>query len=476
MNDLLDIAAAEQLTGDQVHALYRSFVSRSQVSLVGAFGFGHDLVESAEGCWITLRDGRRVLDFTGGIGVLNHGHNHPRILAARRRFAERGRMEVHKNYLSPYVAALGHNLARLLPGDLNISYFPNSGAEAVEGAVKLAYKYHGGRRGTVLHTDISFHGKLLGAGSLTASPELHFDYPRIPGTDYFGYGDLDSFALALDRHRALDGGSDVYAVVLEPLSASSLRESSGEFLRAVRRLCTEQDIVLVFDEVYTGWGRTGALFHFMHHPGLVPDVVTMSKSFGGGKASIAGYVAREPVFRRAYDNLHDATLHSTTYYGFGEETATALEAVAVAVEDDYPGRARKLGAVLEAGLRDIAARHRALVASTAGCGALHGVFLKAGPASLDRVLPLLPAALGRDPRLRTKLITGAVISALYRDHGVLTFFGSNHGLPLIVAPPLVAEEPEAETFLRALDEVLGQGAVRLLGRFAKDLATGRLRP
>ncbi|GHF59632.1 aspartate aminotransferase family protein [Kitasatospora xanthocidica] len=468
MPELLTVDQAEAMTAEQVHDLYRRYVSRSQVSLIGSFGFGRDVVDHAEGAWIHLRDGRRVLDFTGGVGVLNHGHNHPRILAARRRFLDAQRMEVHKNYLSPYVAALGHNLAQLLPEDLNISYFPNSGAEAVEGAVKLAYKYHRGRRGTVLHSDIAFHGKLLGAGSLTASPEVHFPYPQIPGTDAFTYDDLDSFLLALERHTSSAGESDVYAVVLEPFSASSLRECSPGFLRAVRRLCTERDIVLVFDEVYTGWGKTGELFHFLHHPGLVPDIVTTSKSFGGGKASISGYIARERIFRSAYDNLADATLHSTTYYGFGEETATALEAVAVAVDEDFPGRARKLGERLGDGLAGIAARHPRLVREVRGRGALHGVFLTPGPQLPEILRTKLPTAAAKDPQAMSKVLTAAVIAALYRDHGVLTFFGSNRSIALIASPPLVAEPDEVDLFLTALDEVLSRGATRLLAGLVKE--------
>ncbi|WP_406192682.1 aminotransferase class III-fold pyridoxal phosphate-dependent enzyme [Kitasatospora sp. NBC_01560] len=468
MSDLITFDDCQHLEIGRIHELYGKHVSRSQVALIGSFGFGRDLVDHAEGAWIHLRDGRRILDFTGGVGVLNHGHNHPRILAVRERFQRERRMEVHKNYFSPYVAALGHNLATLLPGDLNVSYFPNSGAEAVEGAVKLAYKYHGGRRGTILHTDIAFHGKLLGAGSLTASPEIHFPFPGIPGTDSFGYGDLDSFAAALDRHRGSDGGCDVYAVVLEPFSASSLRECSGQFLREVRRICTEQDIVLVFDEVYTGWGRTGELFDFMRHPGLVPDVLAMSKSFGGGKASISGYVAREPVFRKAYDNLADATLHSTTYYGFGEETATALEAVAVAVDEDFPGRATAIGSRLGAGLADLAARHPRLVAEARGRGALHGLFLHGGPQLPERIRSVLPGSFAKDPRAVPKLLTAAVVAALYRDHGVLTYFGSNREIALIAAPPLVAGPEEVDTFLSALDQVLGRGAARLLAGFVKE--------
>ncbi|MFF2043710.1 aspartate aminotransferase family protein [Kitasatospora sp. NPDC058170] len=468
MSELITFDDCQGLEITRIHELYRAHVSRSQVDLIGSFGFGRDTVDHAEGAWIQLRDGRRILDFTGGVGVLNHGHNHPRILAVRERFQREQRMEVHKNFFSPYVAALSHNLAALLPGDLNVSYFPNSGAEAVEGAVKLAYKYHAGHRGTILHSDIAFHGKLLGAGSLTASPEIHFPFPEIPGTDSFGYGDLDSLTAALERHRGSDGTSDVYAVVLEPFSASSLRECSARFLYELRRICTELDIVLIFDEVYTGWGKTGELFHFMRHPDLVPDVLAMSKSFGGGKASISAYTAREAVFRRAYDNLADATLHSTTYYGFGEETATALEAVAVAVDEDFPGRARELGERLGAGLADLAARHPRLVAGTRGRGALHGLFLRSGPRIPDRIRSALPGGFAKDPQAVPKLLTAAVVAALYRDHGVLTFFGSNREIALIASPPLVAGTKDVDLFLTALDEVLDQGAGRLLAGFVKE--------
>ncbi len=463
---LRTVEDAEQLTPEEVRDLYGRYVNRSQASLLGAFGFGQDVAVRAEGCWIELSSGRRIFDATGGLGVLNHGHNHPRILAARQRFARRQRMEVHKSFLSPYVATLSANVASLLPGDLDVSYFPNSGAEAVEGALKLAYKYHGGRRRTVLHADISFHGKLFTAGSVTGSPENHFAFPGLPHTDSFRYGDLASVRQALHRHR--DGGrSDVYAVIVEPYSASMFQACSAEFLHGLRELCTAEDVVLVFDEVYTGWGKTGSLFHFMHHPGLVPDVLVMSKSFGGGKASISGYVARGPIFGRAYDSMRDATLHSSTYNGFGEETVTALEAVSVVVEDDYPTRARAVGELLGRGLDGVRRRHPSLVRDVRGAGALYGVGFRDGPALPRRLVRALPLPLARDGHLVEKVLIGAVMDALYVDHGVLTFVATNREPMLMLAPSLVVTDAEVERMVAALDDVLALGRPRLLARFAR---------
>nr|MDT0657617.1 aminotransferase class III-fold pyridoxal phosphate-dependent enzyme [Micromonospora sp. DSM 115978] len=434
-----------------------------------SFGFGRELVDHAEGAYIHTRDGRRILDFTGGVGVLNHGHNHPRILAARRRFAERQRMEVHKTYFSPYVAALSHNLAAVLPGDLDMSFLPNSGAEAVEGAVKLAYKYHGGRRNTILRSDISFHGKLLGSGSLTGSTQNHFAFPGIPGVVSFPYDDLAAVQAAVDASRDSRGRCDVYAILIEPLSASTLRWCSEEFLRGVRELCTREDIVLVFDEIYTGWGKTGSMFYFMRYPGLLPDVVTTSKSFGGGKSSISAYVARRPVFHKAYENLNDALLQSTstTYYGFGEEAATAIEAINVAVEEDFPARARDIERILAPGLARIAKEHSEIVTDARGAGALWGLFLS-GHRALDIVAKLAPAGLARDPQFGSKLVCCAVVNALYHDHDIYTYYTLNGRNPLVVGPPLVVEPTDVERFLDRLDRTLALGLPRLVARFLRD--------
>ncbi|MCH6163334.1 aspartate aminotransferase family protein [Streptomyces marispadix] len=470
MAHLISLEEAEKLDVEHVHDLYRTYINKSQVRLMTSFGFGRELIDHAEGAYVHTRDGRSILDFTGGVGVLNHGHNHPRILAARRRFQEQRRMEVHKTYFSPYLAALGHNLAAVLPGDLNRSFLPNSGAEAVEGAVKLAYKYHDGKRQTILRADCSFHGKLLGSGGLTGSAQNTFAFPTIPGIRTFEYGDIASVREVIEETRGERGRSDVYALLIEPFSASTIRWCSEEFLRELRELCTAEDIVLIFDEIYTGWGKTGSMFHFSRYEGLVPDVVTTSKSFGGGKSSVSAYVAREPVFRKAYDNMADAMMQSTstTYYGFGEETATAIEAVAVAVEDDYPARARALEAVLRPGLERLRERYPQLISEVRGAGALFGVFLAGGPKVLDLIGKLPAGDLAKDPLIRTKIVTAAVIHTLYRKHDVYTYNTLNGRSPLVVSPPLVAEPEDAERFLKALDATLGEGMNRLLARFVRE--------
>lgn len=453
---------------EQVQELYRQYVSKSQVSLIGSFGFGRTVATSSQGMYIQTADGRDILDFTGGVGVLSHGHNHPRILKARKDFQEQQRMEVHKNFLSQYVAGLSHNIAQLLPEDLNISYFCNSGAEAVEGAVKLAHKYHDGARRHILHADISFHGKLLGSAGLTGSPELDREFPTIPNIVSFEFNKVESIKKAVGRLRKTNGESDIYAIILEPFSASSLRECTTEFLKELRSLCSNEDIVLIFDEVYSGWAKTGELFNFMKHD-VVPDIVTMSKSFGGGKSSISCYTSRDRFFRKAYDNLNDATLHSTTYNGFGEECVTAMESLKILVEEDYVGKSRRIYERLNKGLRQLQDKHPDFIQEVRGSGSLNGIILNQDMnIAFKMALKFLPGDLFEDKRFMAKLINSAVISELFNTHGILTFFGSNTDILLITSPSLIVTDSEIDQFLIALDETLAVGKMTLVLKFAQQ--------
>ena len=453
---------------EKIQQLYREYVSKSQVDLIGSFGFGRIAAVRAEGMYIYTSDGRRILDFTGGIGVLNHGHNHPRILAARIEYQKQKKMEVHKNFLSQYIAGLSRNIGKLLPEDLDISYFCNSGAEAVEGAVKLAYKYHDGTRKHVLHADISFHGKLLGAAGLTGSPELDYDFPTIPNVEPFEYNNIDSVKDIVSEIRRPDGKSDIYAIILEPLNASTLRECSAEFLKELREKCDSEGIVLIFDEVYTGWAKTGELFNFIKK-GVTPDIVTFAKSFGGGKASISGYTARTPFYRKAYDNLNDATLHSTTFNGFGEECITAIEAINIVVEDDYVGKAKRIHERLSAGLKRLKGKYPDMIDEVRGSGALQGALLNGEINTfIKSLIGFLPAKVFKDERFAAKLITGSVISELFSAHDILTFYGSNREIPLIVSPSLIITDEEIDRFLDALDKTLGIGKRKLIMNFLKQ--------
>lgn len=470
-NGLLSWTDCEALDAPAVREAYQSTVGRSHVRALSILGMAAETIAHAEGNTITTDSGRRILDMSGGIGVLGLGHNHPRILAARRQFQKRRRMEVHKAFLSKYMAGLNHNIARLTPGDLDVSFMCNSGAEAVEGAIKLAYKYHGGRRGRILHADNSFHGKLLGSSGLLGFSEQPFRFPTIPGIDSFEYDRIESVEEKIARLRRADGESDIYAIIVEPYCVNALRGCAEPFLRRLRELCTRERIVLIFDEVYTGWGKTGSLFYFMRHEGLVPDVLTMSKTMGGGKASISCYTARVPVYRQAYDNMRDFTLHTTTYSGFGEECVTAIEAINIIVEENLPVRAAAIGNRLGAGLGALKEKYPGLIRETRGCGAHYGLIFDAGlPSAARGLLKFLPGDATIPANAFAKALTTAVMADLFESHDILTYCVPNREVPLIISPSMITTDAEIDRALAALDRTLALGKARLVARLARRLA------
>ena len=464
---LLSVDDCQNLDIDEVHQLYRDHVNSSRVDILSIFDFGKDLVERSEGLYIYTKDGRRISDFTGGIGVLNHGHNHPRILKARKQFQEQQRMEVHKNFFSPYVAALSHNISALLPGDLDYCFFPNSGSEAVDGALKTAYKYHDGTRPNFLYSNIAFHGKLFGADSVTNSPENHYIYPALSNTYQFEFNNLESVKKVIDGLRDDKGQCTVAGLILEPLNVSNLRKCSDEFLLGVREICNKENIVLIFDEIYSGWCKGGELFYFMKTPGLLPDVLCMAKSFGGGKASISGMVTRKKIFKKAFDTPQSANMQSSTFYAFGEETITAIEAVNIIVEDDYIGKSQRIEKKLADGFRLLQAKYPKYIDDARGAGAIHGIFLNPGPAILSKLVNLIPGELFDDPRFMFKLVVASVISHMYTHHDTLTFTSLGYDIHLIVAPPLIVTDEEIDHFFDSLDKTLSIGFLKLILNFTK---------
>lgn len=467
---MYSIEKAEKLSISEIWELYRKYINNSQVDLISSFGFGKDKVKYAEGIYIYTYDNKKIYDFTGGIGVLNLGHNHKRILKVRKEFAEKKKMEVHKNYFSPYIAALGANIAELLPEDLNVSFFPNSGSEAVEGAIKLSYKYHKGKRDIILHSDISFHGKTLGAGNLTGSPETsYFSFPQVLKTDKFIYNDIQSVKQKINHHKK-NNKSNIYAIIVETFSASSLLCCSEKFLKELRDICTNEKIVLIFDEIYSGWFKTGKIFYFMNFKNLKPDILLSAKSLGGGKSSISSYTCRDYIFKNAYDNLKDATLHSTTYNGFGEETITAIEAINVMIEDNFESKSLDLEKNIRDGLQKLNSKYPSLIKEIRGSGALHGIVFNSENYEnfFNTFSKLIPSKFLNDKQAIKKIIVASIIYELYSSHNILTFFGSNTDIPLKISPSLVAEKNDIDYFLKSLDVTLGLGFNKLILGFIKS--------
>ena len=469
MKKLFSINDIQNFSIEEIWDLYRKYVNNSQVDLISKFGFGKDTVIKAEKNFIYTKSGKKIYDFTGGIGVLNHGHNNERILKAREWFQKNRLMEVHKNYFSPYIAALSSNISNLLPEDLDISYFSNSGSDANEGAIKLAYKYHEGKRDYILNSNISFHGKKILTSNITDSRETkYFQFQELVKSESFEFNNFESLSKKVSDLKK-SGESNIYAIIVEPFSASSLLSLSENFLRKTRKLCDDHDIVLIFDEVYSGWAKTGNLFYFMNFKNLIPDVLTSGKSLGGGKASISAYTCKKKFFKKAYDNLRDATLHSTTFNGLGEETFTAIEAINTLIDENYEEKSKNIFKILNSGLNNLKNKYPEIIQEVRGSGSLNGVIINTNFSDkyIQPMLSLLPSKFAKDEYAIKKIIVSSYISEIYDSHNILTFYGSNIDLPLKISCPIITDEESLNYFLKSFEKVLKLGTITVLKNFIK---------
>jgi 4-aminobutyrate aminotransferase len=334
-------------------------------------------VESASGSWITATDGRRFLDFTCGIGVTNTGHCHPRVVAA---IAAQAGLFIHAQanivIHRPMLELIGE-LKGILPSSLDGFFFSNSGAEAVEGAVKLARAVTG-RQSLVVFTG-SFHGRTGQAMALTTSKAGYRGRSQLMPSGVFvspypyplrlGMSSEASVRFALESLEELFASQvapgDVAAILIEPvLGEGGYVEAPTAFLAALRELCDRHGIMLVFDEIQSGFGRTGAWFSF-ERAGVVPDILIVAKGIASGLPLSA------VISRLEHMKKWPTGSHGGTYGGNAVAMAAGVATLRAMRDEGMPANAAAMGQRLRSGLRDLASRHGSL-AEVRGPGLMVG--------------------------------------------------------------------------------------------------------
>jgi 4-aminobutyrate aminotransferase len=398
------------------------------------------MVESGEGSWLHTVDGRRVLDFGCGIAVTNLGHRHPRVTRAVHEQVDR-LWHVSVTAHHPAMVAAAEALVGIAPEGLTSVFLNNSGAEAVEAAMKLARRATG--RSEIIGFVGAFHGRTYGAVTLTASrakyrsgmgPFLpgihHVRYPHCFRTCTHARGEPCPIAAGEDLDRLFATTvppETVAAIVVEPIQGEGgyVVPPDG-FLRRLREICDRHGILLVADEVQSGFGRTGRMFA-VEHWGVTPDIMCVAKGFGNG-LPIAGIVARAPVMATWHPGEH-----GTTFGGNPIACAAAVAVIQTLREERLPERAALLGGRILERARGWRAAHPRL-ADVRGKGLMIGLeFMRDGRPDPDYTR-----------RVR--------LAALERDMLILTCGVDENVIRLI--PPLTVTDADLETGLQRLEASL----------------------
>ena len=347
--------------------------SAGRCPFIPVFGAPQVMFVRGSGTELWDANGKRYLDFLSGIAVTSLGHAHPAIADA---IAEQARTLLHVSnfFANPVATSAAVAVDRLLGGGGQV-FFCNSGAEANEAAIKLARKFGGRGRHVVVSALGSFHGRTLAALAATGQPAKHEPFQPMPeGFRHVPFGDLSALEASLD--------DTVAAVLLEPIQGEGgVIPASTEYLRRVREICTERGILLVLDEVQTGFARTGRWFGF-EHAGIRPDAVTLAKGMGNGMP-IGALWARHDVA-----GVFAPGDHGSTFSGTALATAAVLATIAEMERIDAPARAVAQGARLTRGLEAMSK-----VASVRGRGLLLGAQLVDGVDAKEMQVALLSSGL-----------------------------------------------------------------------------------
>jgi 4-aminobutyrate aminotransferase len=405
------------------------------------------IVDHGEGSWLVTPEGERYLDYTSGIGVTNTGHAHPRVVAAIQAQAAKllhGQQNIvyHEPGLRLY-----DRLAHLLPGGPWTAFLSNSGAEAVEAAVKLARVSTG--RPAIVAFRYGFHGRTAQAMALTAAKDVYRGaFEPLPGSVYhaaYPYcyraagGPHDPSACTCDWEAQLDllfhqlvFPDRIAAMIVEPvIGEGGYIVPPPGFLPRLRELTRRNGILLIADEVQTGFGRTGALFAVQHWD-VEPDILVMAKGIASG-LPLSGILARAELMARLGPGSHGGT-----YGGNVVACAAALATLDVIEEEGLVANARDRGAQLLSGLRTIAVGHR-------GVGDVRGLGLMV---ALELVKPDEGDGRVPDPDL-AKRIQHACF-----DRGLLVLTAGTYVNVIRIIPPLVTTADEVDGALAILAEAL----------------------
>lgn len=293
----------------------------------------------AEGVWLTDMKGKRYMDLVSGISVSNIGHRHPAVLTAIREQLEKYLyLNVYGEFIQSPQVRLALRLTGLLPSSLNSVYFVNSGAEAIEGAMKLAKRFTG--RTEVIAFREAYHGSTQGALSILGNEDLKNAFrPLIPDTRFLNFNDIDHLNQITTRTAC---------VVAETIQAEAgLILPDPDFFPHLRKRCDETGALLVIDDVQMGFGRTGTLFSFEQY-GIVPDILVLAKALGAGMP-LGAFIAP----RKIMDTLafNPELGHITTFGGHPVCCAAALAGIEVLVEGDLLSEVEPKGQQFETTIR-----------------------------------------------------------------------------------------------------------------------------
>ncbi|CAM5557864.1 putrescine aminotransferase [Aquamicrobium terrae] len=409
------------------------------------------MIARAKGTRYWDADGREYLDALGGIQNCSAGHSRPELIeAARAQMEKLEYVPMHWNFTNEPAVELARTIATLAPGELNQTYFVSSGSEATESAVKLVRRYHylrgDTKRATILCLKQGYHGATILATAATGFDNLQQGFGPLPGgikfltpphayrTELFGNEDPVEFCIRqLEQVIAEEGADTIAALMAEPvLTVGGVIVPPAEYWPAVSEICRRHGILVVADEVVTGFGRTGAWFA-SPAIGMAPDAIVFGKGVSSGHFPLSGVVMSDEI-AQTIKAAPDGLMHGFTYCGHPVGCAVASRNIEILQDTGLLENSRDVGAYLLAVLKEKLG-NSPIVGDVRGCGLLLAVELVSD----------------KETRAPLQFKRQALADRIRNEHAVVV---RSIGANIIIAPPLILSRAEADTIAHALEQVI----------------------
>jgi ornithine--oxo-acid transaminase len=426
----------EQRQGEQ-YPLHSRYINTGLARVQGIIGFDK-IWSRGQGAYLWDTHGDKYLDLLAGYAVFNLGRDHPALKQAMHEILDLERPSLVKMDCPLLAGLLAEELVKRMPPGLDAIFFANSGADAVDTALKFAKAAT--KRPRVVYLDHAFHGLTLGTLSINGGAAFKTGFePLMPGYVDVPMNDLEALERELRK-------GDVAAFIVEPIQGKGVYIPDDGYLPGAQKLCRQYGTVFICDEVQVGMGRTGR-FLASEHWSLEPDIVTLSKSLGGGYIPVSACITRRSIHDKMFSRLDRCQVHSTTFGQNDLAMAAGLATLHVIDEEHLIERAASVGEKLLAGLAAVKDRH-AMVLDVRGKGLIVGIeFRPPRPLGLKAAWAAAEAA-------QKGLFSQLVVMALMRDHRILTQVGGPEVNIIKLLPALIIGDEEVQSIVSAFDEVL----------------------
>jgi ornithine--oxo-acid transaminase len=419
--------------------LHMKYISPHMARVQQIIGFDK-IYTRGKGAYLWDADGVRYLDLLAGYSVFNLGREHPVVKQAMVEYLNLERPTLVKMDCPLLAGLLAEELVKRMPPGLDAIFFANSGADAVDTAIKFAR--YATKRPRVVYLDHSFHGLTLGTLSINGGEGFRKGFePLIPATTMVKMNDLETLERELCK-------GDVAAFIVEPIQGKGVYIPEENYLPEAQRLCRKHGVQFICDEVQVGLGRAGK-FLCCEHWKLEPDMITIAKSLGGGYVPVSAVIMRREINNRVFGHLKRAQVHSTTFGQNDMGMAAGLATLSVLDEEKIVERSATVGAKLLTKLVALKDKHE-MIADVRGKGLIIGIeFRPPGNLALKAAWAAIEAA-------ERGLFTQLVVMSLMRDHHMMTQVGGPGVNIIKLLPPLIIGDEEVDAIVNAFDTIMDE--------------------